>query len=205
MSAGEQRSLRERKKERTRREFQQIALELFEERGFEDVTVDDIAERAEISRSTFFRYFPTKEDVLIGQTDEHLAELRDEFVRRPADEPVLRSLRHAVGALAESYERGRRELTAIRRIAEAHPSVLARGLEHQATWEEAFAELLAERMAGGTSTDLRARVVAAAVMACIRVALDEWSETDTGRDLDELLGDAFDVLGEGLGSALEPR
>lgn len=202
VSNAERPSLRERKKEQVRRQFQRIALELFDERGFEDVTVDDIADRAEISRSTFFRYFPTKEDVLIGRADEHLVELRDAFVARPTDEPVLRSLRLSIQALAASYEDDRPDFVAMRHISRDHPSILARGLEHQAVWEEAFAELLAERLGSDASTDLRPKVIASAVMAAIRVALNEWLDSDTRTDLHEILGEAFDVLGDGLGSAL---
>lgn len=193
-------SLRERKKERTRLEFQRIALELFDEHGFEHVTVDDIAERAEISRSTFFRYFPTKEDVLVGRGDEPLAELRDAFVARPEEEPVLRSLRHAVQALAVGYEDQRADFVAIRRITRDHPSLLARGLEHQAQWEDTFAELLGRRMGVEPDGPLRARVVAGAIIAAIRVALDEWLEDPAERrSLETTIGEALDILGEGLG------
>ncbi|MCO8126590.1 TetR family transcriptional regulator [Acidimicrobiia bacterium EGI L10123] len=195
-------SLRERKKQQVRRRFQRIALELFDERGFEHVTVDDIAERAEISRSTFFRYFPTKEDVLIGRADEHLEELRDAFVARAPDEPVLRSLRHSLEALAASYEAERSDFVAMRRIAQDHPSILARGLEHQAVWEETFAELLADRLQDTTGPGLHSRVVAGAVMAAIRVAIDEWLAEDGSRDLQALIGEAFEVLGDGLFRAL---
>ncbi len=195
-------SLRERKKQQVRRRFQRIALELFDERGFEHVTVDDIAERAEISRSTFFRYFPTKEDVLIGRADEHLEELRDAFVARAPDEPVLRSLRHSLEALAASYEAERSDFVAMRRIAQDHPSILARGLEHQAAWEETFAELLADRLLDTAGPGLRSRVVAGAVMAAIRVAIDEWLAEDGRRDLQALIGEAFEVLGDGLVQAL---
>ena len=195
-------SLRERKKQQVRRRFQRIALELFDERGFEHVTVDDIAERAEISRSTFFRYFPTKEDVLIGRADEHLQELRDAFVARTPDEPVLRSLRHSLEALAESYQADRDDFVAMRRIAEDHPSILARGLEHQAVWEDTFADLLAHRLQDGDGPDLRSRVVAGAVMAAIRVAIDEWLAEEGSQDLQALIGEAFDVLGDGLIQAL---
>lgn len=191
-------SLRERKKQQVRRRCQRVALELFEERGFEQVTVDDIADRAEISRSTFFRYFPTKEDVLIGRADERLDELRDAFVARPSEEPVLRSLRHALEALAESYEADRSDFVAMRRISADHPSIMARGLEHQAAWEQTFADLLADRLPGPAGSGLRARVVAGAVMAAVRVAVDEWLADDGDEDLRVLIGEAFDVLGDGF-------
>lgn len=195
-------SLRDRKKQRTHRVLQDVALRLFAERGFDEVTVDDIVERAEVSRSTFFRYFPTKEDVVVDRAGDQLGQLRETFARSPADEPVLRSLRIAVQAVAAGYEGQRSAFVTMRRIARDHPSITARGLEHQAVVEATLADLLAERMPPGPDIDLRAKVVAGAVMSAIRVALDQWMDSDRPANLQDLLGDTFDVLGEGLGSAL---
>lgn len=196
-------SLRDRKKRQTHELLQAIALELFDARGFDDVTVDEIAECADVSRSTFFRYFPTKEDVLVGRATERLEELRAAFAGREADEPVLRTLRWALQALADGYEHRRHEFVVLRRIAEQHPGVRARALEHQSVLEGAFATLLAERLGGADPTGLRARVTAGAVMAAVRVAVDEWIEE--GGDLRPLLDATFDVLDEGLGSSLGDR
>ncbi|MDY7099663.1 MAG: TetR family transcriptional regulator [Actinomycetota bacterium] len=192
-------TLRERKKREARRRFQRTALALFEERGFEDVTVDDIAERADMSRSTFFRYFPTKEDVLVGRGDEQLDELRVALEARPADEPILRALRHAVQAMVAGYEDEVTDFVAMRRIARAHPPIIARGLEHQVEWEEGFAELLIER-AGRPMDPFRARIVAGGVMAALRIAIDEWLDGEGRTDLAHLMDQAFDVLDEGLGA-----
>ena len=86
--------LRERKKARTRTEIQRQALKLFRERGYEATTVSQIAEAAEVSESTFFRYFPTKEDVVIW--DEYDPVATDLVEARPAGEPPAQWFRAVI-------------------------------------------------------------------------------------------------------------
>ena len=94
VSGGEPRaSLRERKKLATRRSLRRIALDLVAERGFAHVTVDDIAEAADVSPRTFFNYFPSKEAALFGTDPDRIAELRQRIVQQAPGEPVLDVLR----------------------------------------------------------------------------------------------------------------
>jgi AcrR family transcriptional regulator len=86
--------LRERKKARTRAEIQRQALRLFRERGYEATTVARIAEAAEVSESTFFRYFPTKEDVVLW--DEFDPLIFEAFKAQPAESDPIRALRDAI-------------------------------------------------------------------------------------------------------------
>lgn len=196
-------TLRERKKQRTREQLQHVALELFAERGFDQVTADEIAERAEVSRSTFFRYFRTKEEVLLGRADELLAELDQSLADRPREEPLSQSVRRALQAMAAAYEDRRVEVLAILEVASSHPDVLARALEHQAAWEASFAAQLAERMGGGGGAERRARVVAGAVMAGVRVAVEEWTDAGGRLDLLAVLDEVLDVLDAGLAATLD--
>jgi len=86
--------LRERKKQKTRSAIQREAMRLFQEQGYDATTVEQIAEAAEISQSTFFRYFPTKEDVvLLDDYDPIIARL---VAARPAGEPVATAIREAM-------------------------------------------------------------------------------------------------------------
>ena len=95
-SEGEPRgSLRERKKLATRRSLRRIALDLVAERGFTHVTVEDIAEAADVSPRTFFNYFPSKEAALFGADPERIAELRLRVAHDAPGEPVLDALQHA--------------------------------------------------------------------------------------------------------------
>ena len=89
--------LRERKKARTRAEIQRQALRLFRERGYEVTTVARIAEAAEVSESTFFRYFPTKEDVVLW--DEFDPLIFEAFKAQPAESDPIRALRDAIRAV----------------------------------------------------------------------------------------------------------
>ena len=86
-------SLRERKKLATRRSLRRVALDLVAERGFAHVTVEDIAEAADVSPRTFFNYFPSKEAALFGADPDRVAALRERVVRQAPGEPVLDALR----------------------------------------------------------------------------------------------------------------
>lgn len=189
--------LRERKKRQTRRLLQSTAMGLFAERGFSHVTIDEIAAACDLSRTTVFRYFATKEDLVVGTEPERLAELRVAFEQRPRDEPVFDSVRHAVVALAERYELDRGQLLAAHDLISANSSLLARALEIHTAWVDLFAGLIASRTGTG-APDLRDRVLAVAVMAAMRVAIEEWLEPAKTGELARLIGEALDLLGEGF-------
>lgn len=190
--------LRERKKHRTRRRLQRTAMGLFAERGFDQVTIDEIAAACDVSRTTVFRYFPTKEDLVVGTEPARLEELRAAFEQRPSAEPVFDSVRHAVVAVAERYEHDRAQLLAAHELIIANSSLLARGLEIHAEWIDTFARLIASRTTGSESPDLRVRVLASAVMSAMRVAIEEWLTPEQTGELAYLIGDALDLLGEGF-------
>src|SRR5687767_7500056 len=99
--------LRERRRAQTADEIERIALALFVERGFGAVTVEEIASSAGVSPRTFFRYFPSKELVLLRDQDRRISQLRDALAARPDDEPVLASMRRALLDMAEVYEADR--------------------------------------------------------------------------------------------------
>src|SRR4051812_629037 len=146
--------LRERRKKLTAAELEAAALRLFGERGFDAVTVDDIAAEADVSRRTFFRYFASKEDVLLADHFVQLARLREAMTARPADEPVLTALRNALLSMSSDFE-DRREMVILRgRIMRETPSLQARSLVHQKTWEDAMQLMVAERLAVDPALDL---------------------------------------------------
>ena len=96
--------LRQRKKDSSRRAIEDAAWELFAEQGYDDTSINDIADRANVAPRTFFRYFPTKEAVLYPQFEELLRLVREEFRKRPADEPVINSLFESFEVLSGSLE-----------------------------------------------------------------------------------------------------
>ena len=196
------RGLRERHRRRTEARLEEAALELFAERGFDVVTVDDIAAGADVSRRTFFRYFASKEDALLSDHPRALAELRRALGGRPDDEPPLTALRHAFLSIAGSYEERRERLLHRARIMAETPSLQARSLAHQRLWEEAVADMLAERMGVDASVDLRPGVVAGSTIAALRVAVAAWLARDGEPHLPTLVAEALDLLDGGLAQGL---
>jgi AcrR family transcriptional regulator len=183
--------LRARNRERKHDRIRTTALAAFGDRGFDDVTVEEIAEQAEVSRSTLFRYFPTKEDLVLLDDSARLDALQGALVGRPADEPVLASLRAALVALAGAYQGDRDDLVASYRIIRATPALMARTLEQQAAREDALAAALEERLDGD---DVRARALAATGMALVRVALRAWLAAGPDTVLADVVAETLDLL-----------
>lgn len=190
-------TLRERNQERTRAEIAQHALALFAARGFDDVTVDDIAAAAGVSRRTFFRYFDTKEDALLPGDASRLERLRDALRARPSAEGPFDAVRGAVLELAQDYETGSDEFLQQARLVLATPSVHARSLEHQAEWEAVIRGFAAER-AGQPEASLLPQLLAAGCMAGLRAALTTWLHEDGRPDVVAVAAEALDALGDGL-------
>ena len=168
-------SLRERKKSATRRAIEDAAWELFCQRGYAATSVDDIAERAGIAPRTFFRYFPSKADVLYGEVDDAIAVFSEAFRSRSAGEPVLASLLAANEAVTNAFELDRTRLT--QRFAIQRES----GLEDMSEsvrqrFAKVTADLVRERLEGQDDAELRARLVAGVLMATKSVANEYWLE-----------------------------
>ncbi|HVW35216.1 MAG TPA: TetR family transcriptional regulator [Acidimicrobiia bacterium] len=190
--------LRERRKRLTAAELEAAALRLFGERGFDSVTVDDIAAEADVSRRTFFRYFASKEDVLLADHHVQLGRLREAMAARPADEPILTALRNAILSMSSDFEE-RREMVLLRgRIMRDTPSLQARSLVHQKAWEDAMQEMVANRLGVDPARDLRPGVVSATTLAAMRVAFANWLAAGARGDLIAMTADALDLLDGGL-------
>src|SRR5262245_47713573 len=189
--------LRERKRQQTELELRAAALKLFTERGFDHVTIDEIAEAAVVSRRTFYRYFESKEDVLLGRATEKLEYIRAALAEQPADLPALAAVRNAILALADRYEIERDERLAMRRLLHETPSLAARNVEHQIAWETLLCEFLAQRL-GDDADGLRSRVLAANVTSTVRAAIDAWTDAGGESDLHTVVTDALQILAEGL-------
>lgn len=186
--------LRERKKEQKRERLTTAAFELFSERGFDNVTVEEIADRADVSKSTLFRYFETKEDLLLFDARSHRDALLHELAGRPVEEPVLVSLRASLQSLAADYQADRRLAVERSRLISESPSLSARSLERQVAWEDGLAEAIRPRLAGRPDAETRAAVLASAAMGVVRVASRRWiAADDDSQMLDHVLA-ALDML-----------
>ncbi|WP_203962985.1 TetR family transcriptional regulator [Actinocatenispora thailandica] len=177
--------LRERKKLKTRRAIQHHALRLFAEQGYDQTTVEQIAAAAEVSPSTFFRYYPTKDDVVLADDYDPLfyQAVRD----RPAAEKPLAALHNAMMALmpqfaAEAGEDTRKRL----RLVLSVPALRGRIIQGVAESTRAIALALAER-AGRETPDFADESVAAAYIGIASVAVLRWAESPEDLDPGALL------------------
>ena len=169
--------LRERKKARTRAAIREHALRLFRENGYQRTTVEQIAAAAEVSPSTFFRYFPTKEDVVL-QDDMELLWM-DVFLAQPAEMGPIAALRAAVRAAFDGMGPGTlAELRETMDMAMAVPAVRARMLAEFARTTQVIAQAVAERT-GKAASDFEVQTLAGAVVG---IAVAAWF--DQPEDLD---------------------
>jgi AcrR family transcriptional regulator len=183
--------LREQRKARTRRTIQEHALRLFLARGYERVTVEQIAAAAGVSHMTFFRYFPTKEAVV--ETDDYDPMLADLIRRRPADEPLLTAVHRAVlAALSAVYAADRETILTRTRLVVNTPALRARQWRNLDDTRRLLAEAMASRL--GTDVTLEVRVTAAVALGALTTAIDAWIAGDGADDLPDLVDRAFRVL-----------
>jgi len=189
-------NLREKRSEMMLSELEAVALRLFDERGFNDVTVQDIADEAQISVRTFYRYCPTKEDVLQLRIDRRTEALRAALSASPMDEPPLHSLRVAIVKVvsAEDVTLLRRWITVIA----ATPSVL-RGvvggiyLKSRLVMADFF----------GTRLELPSEALIPTMLAAAAGGVIEASQTQWffhGGDLATMISDSLEVLERGIGT-----
>jgi AcrR family transcriptional regulator len=158
-------TLRQRKKARTRQAIQQQAMRLFTARGYEATTIDEICEAAEVGRTTLFRYFPTKEDLVI--TDDYNARIIAALRAQPADRGPVRALRHAMTAVfADAAPAELEAMHAQVALIGSVPSLRAALLARLAQLTETMEEVLAER-SGRDRHDPAVRVYAGAVLGVL--------------------------------------
>ncbi|WP_159772266.1 TetR/AcrR family transcriptional regulator [Streptomyces sp. HM190] len=193
---GPQLGLRERKKIKTRTAIRDATYALIEEQGYDATTIEQIADRAEVSPSTVFRYFPTKEDIVI--TDEHDPVLLAELTARPADEPWLDSLRYVTKkAVALGLEQ-EPEITRLRaRLMVTVPTVRARMVDGMADTGRRIAEAVAART-GLDPGGLEVRVFTMSLVGGVTEIFLYWAENDFRDDPADLLDRALAVLEHGL-------
>lgn len=192
-------SLRERKKAKTRAAIREHAMRLFEAQGYPATTIDQIADAAEVSPSTFFRYFPTKEDVVL--VDDVDAVLIDAIRAQPAGVPpveaILRGMREVFAGMSpQTWEFERRR----QRLVLGVPELRARMLHQMTEAIDLVAGVIAER-AGLPAGDFSARVTAGAavgaMLAVLPTPLDTEIEGITATD-HQRLERALTLLQNGL-------
>jgi len=191
-------SLREISRDAVRTRITDVALGLFVERGFDQVTVEQIAAAAGMSARTFHRYFPAKEDVVVGEPARWGQLVRDALADRPHDEPVWESLRSSFETLLAQAGRinGDEGAKLTMRVLGTTASLRARSLEKHLLWASLLTPLVADRLKGDDAA-LRAEIIVQSALACLDVALTTWANVDDGTTAGELLERSF--------AALQPR
>jgi AcrR family transcriptional regulator len=199
-------SLRERKKLATRRLLRSAALDLVAERGLANVTVEDIAEAADVSPRTFFNYFPSKEAALFGGSDpDRASRLRERVASEAPGEPALSALRTVMAQDAEAIADELRSLGGdpadwLRRIkvAREDPQVLAAHAAQMAMIERAITEGLAIRLGVSPEADPYPRVLAVVAVGVTRACTTFWGGSGGAVQLSRLIDQAFGALADGL-------
>ncbi|WP_248960780.1 TetR/AcrR family transcriptional regulator [Sphaerisporangium perillae] len=202
--------LRERKKRETRQRIADMAMGLFMARGFENVTVAEVARVADVSANTVFNYFKTKEDLFLDRQDVYVDEPSRVVRERRAGESVIAALRRDfLEALEEGdWRSGLNEgADVVIRLINESPSLMARMRELAERREERLAETLAEAT-GADEDDIRPGLVAAQVCAAIRRLTADGirrklageSHDHVVRDIRAQAGLAFDLLENGIGA-----
>jgi AcrR family transcriptional regulator len=191
--------LRERKKRETRQRLREAALQLVAARGLDHVTVEDIAEAADVSTRTFFNYFSSKEEAVVGSEPEWLTHVAEVLAARPADEAPLFSLEAVFAEFAGLLEQDRDVHVLRRKVMADNPSLTARRTAAFDELEQVLVTAVRERLPAGATSD--APLVVAAAVAAMKVSVDAWVDSAGTADLTALLHGAINRLAVGLAPA----
>jgi AcrR family transcriptional regulator len=206
--------LRERKKQQTRQVIADAARRLFAERGFDRVTVAEVAREADVAEKTVFNYFPTKEDLFYSRLEAFQEELLEAIGAREPGESVLAAFRGFLlqprGVLAMKAPGGddeaTRQLQTVTRVITDSPALLARERQVFDRYAEALAALIADET-GAALSDVEPRAVANALLGVHRALIDYSREralagaraAQIARELSAQAKQAFAELERGLG------
>ncbi|MFD3523936.1 TetR/AcrR family transcriptional regulator [Streptomyces sp. NPDC058653] len=188
-------TLRERTRRAVKAEITETAMRLFTENGFEATTVDQIATASGISRRSFFHYFGSKEDLVLGDIEALGESVRAALEARPAEESAWAAIRAAFLTLQSIKGLQAEQLTVARMYHEV-PSLRARQLEKHLRWQALLAPDVQRRLGlpHSATPDPRARAFVAAALACLDAAVDAWFESDGTADAVQLFDEAVAAL-----------
>jgi AcrR family transcriptional regulator len=197
--------LRERKKQKTRNTIINVALELFAERGYEQTTIAEIADAAEVSPRTIFAYFPSKADILFYDQPEMQQRLAQVFRDRPEGATALDVLRDFIaGTLSPASEEEHNVALRRRTVIAANETLRLNERARFAPFEQLMAEAIADDLHAG-SDDIRPRMIAAALATALSAIRDHDPATSPGLASPEqvmaVIDDVMDFLRGGLDAA----
>jgi AcrR family transcriptional regulator len=188
--------LRERKKIKTREAIRTATYALVRDQGYDATTIEQIAERAEVSPSTVFRYFPTKEDIVL--TDEFDPFIMEELRARPKDEPWMDTLRYVMQKAIRLGIKDDPEVSRLRtHLMVQVPAVRSRMMESMSVTGTMLCQAIGERT-GRDPDSLEVRVYAMAIIGGLMETSLYWAENDHRDDFKDLVDRTMDVLDHGL-------
>ncbi len=170
------RGLRARKKDQVRWAIARAALRLFEQSGFEQTTIEAIADEANVSPRTFFRYFAAKEDVVLVDPDRKLEIIGSALTGQHDEMPMLDAIEAAWSRLADEYLSDPGIALAIYRLSRSEPALGACMLAFQTRWTHVLAAAIADHLGVDPADDIRPEVIASTLQAAVRAATNRWAE-----------------------------
>jgi len=190
--------LRERTRLAVKAELTAVAVELFSEKGYEETTVEQIAAAAGVSRSSFFRYFSSKEEVLLQAVDDTGEQVATALAQRPADEAPWTALRRAFDDLLATMAQHGEQSKKLTRLMLRAPALHAAHLRKRTTWTRAIAEALDPRLDDREPgrRRLRAMALAGAALTCLEVAQQTWIAPKSRTSLAALVDDAMSAVAD---------
>ncbi|MFK0162860.1 TetR family transcriptional regulator [Rhizobium sp. NPDC090279] len=184
---------RERKRRQTRERIESAALRLFLERGFDATTIEDITEAADVSKRSFFDYFPSKEEVVAAWQDGFAHELIDAVAAQPEAASIVDVIEVAVNSALRAAIADPQSL-ALTVLIRNTPALCARDQLKYAKLQGKLADALYARSRGGQEEHLRLGMLAATVVAMLRIGGERWAQSRQDISLERFARDMFDEL-----------
>jgi len=197
--------LREQRRERNAREIQQAAMALFAARGYAAVTVEDIAHEAGISERTFFRYFASKDHVLVAETGRRLEVIHRSLTEQDDRLDAWVALRNAVLEQSAREDEIGRNAAIWAQLTKEAPALLAKMIMHGALEGTHHIEVELARRLDVPETDPLPDVMMRVTLAAVQSAYLRWLDDDGTGSLTDLTAEALDVVGGGLAPAVRAR
>ncbi|MET7270901.1 TetR family transcriptional regulator [Streptomyces flaveolus] len=181
--------LRERTRRAVRAELAEVAIGLFVRQGFDGTTVEDIARAAGMTKRSFFRYFPTKEDVVFDGVDLTAEKVVADIAARPAEEDPWDSLHHVLRAWQEEIHAGEQVLATLRLI-EATPALVGRLHQRRTEWRRRVSDALQGRP-GADIDAYTADLLTNAATAVLDAVSSQWVRSNGRANRSALLEQGF--------------
>lgn len=186
---------RERKKQQTREALESTAWRLFQRKGYDATTIEDITDAVDVSTRTFFRYFDSKEAVLFGDWRSNLERITDLIAGRPSDEPPLQALYEAARQFVEIVKPNEPRLLMRNQLAKSSRKIgdYERNVINP-EFERVVCEALARRLGVDPGSDPRPYMAAAVAVAAYNAARKKWMASGGELSMSELLSQAFEFI-----------